>query len=508
MRAWRMLLLAVLSLLLWITAANAETRALLIGCDHFLSQQDTWPASHHNAEAMAAALQGLREPPSVTVTLPDGLSSADALAQAVQDAFDGVTAEDTCIFYVSTHGLWEEGQSAGDFSLLLSDGSREAAVTALELKRLLDAFPARKLLILDACHSGALIGKGVPLPAVNLFAGRDYLVLCSSGGMEDSFFWASDGESGAGAGFFTDCLIRGISDLGNAAADENRDSAVTLTELHRYLLASHGTSSAQAYPENSDEPIFLLRENRRLNRSAMLNNVRFETGALSIASPSISLSFTVLQPVRVGYQMIYQRGGAWDFDGAELIWDQPDLPGQPAGQLEPGYKERTVTLHTWDEEYGEGYVLLQLLAVRGEQTVIAASTVLCLPPSDGDPQLSAEAAASFDPSSGEEACIIVRHALPCELSVRLLDGSGTVVRRLATLEPTRPLQLSPTGTSFFWDGLLRDGTPAPDGIYTVRVSAQVGDELWEAEDVTLTLQRHTEKPVFRPSPIDRRFAVP
>lgn len=489
MRMLRMLIPAVFLLLLWCGVSRAETRVLLIGCDRFLTQQDTYPASHHNTEAMAAALSSLREQPAALVSLPDGLPSEEALSAAVDTAFGGCAEDDLCIFYISTHGLWEEGLRAGEFRLLLSDGVAETALGADRLKTLLDAVPARKLLILDACHSGAVIGRGVPLPAENLFAGDRYLVLCSSGGMEDSWYWSSDDGTGAGAAFFTDCLVRGISDAGNAEADENLDRTVTLSELYRYLLSSHGASCAQVYPEDCGETVFLLPERVRTNRGALLQHVCFESGALSIASPSISLSFTVLQPTRVAYRLIYQRGGSWDFAHPELIWDQPELPGMPAGSLEPGYKERTVTLHTRDEDYGEGYVLLQVLAVRGSRTVIAASTVLCVPPADGDPELEVLTSGAFDPDAGGEACILIRHALPCELSVRLLDSEGHTVARLMTQQPTRPHQMNPTGTTLFWNGRLRSGEAVPDGTYTVRVSALVGDEPWDAEDTVLTVSR-------------------
>lgn len=489
MKIMHALALAALFLILGCTAAFSESMALLIGCDHFLSLQDTYPASHHNAESMASALGSLREPPTVTVVMPDGLDSAEALAHAMTEAYSTAGEADTCIFYISTHGIWEAGEDAGDFRFLLSDGTSEVQVTARQLKTMLDAFPARKLLILDACHSGAVIGKGVPLPAENLFTGDRYLVLCSSGGTEDSWYWSSGDGTDAGSGFFTDCLVRGISSTGNAAADENLDHAVTLDELHRYLLRSHGASCAQAYPEVCEDEIFRLPERQRVNRGALLQRVCFGSGALSIASPAISLSFTVLQPTRVAYQLVYQRGGSWDFDHALLIWDQPELPGQLPGSLEPGYKERTISLRTRDEDYGEGYVLLQVLAVRGSRTVVGASTVLCIPPADGDPQLRVRSVSTFNPSVGEEACIFVEHAIPCELSVRVIRSDGTTAARLMTNEPTRPQQLIPSGTTITWNGRLRDGTEAPDGDYTIRVTAVVGDEIWEADDVTIRVSR-------------------
>ena len=70
----------------------------------------------------------------------------------------------------------------------------------------------KKVLIIDACHAGAMIGKGVHPPFDNVFAGPDYVVLCSSGGAEESWFWSGDidGERLAGAGYFSGALVRAV----------------------------------------------------------------------------------------------------------------------------------------------------------------------------------------------------------------------------------------------------------------------------------------------------------
>lgn len=96
-------------------------------------------------------------------------------------------------------------------------------------------FPAKKVLLLDACHSGAMIGKGVEKSFENLFAGDNYYVVCSSGGEEESWYWSGEvgGERLAGAGYFSGALADALSRTGSFGADENRDGAITLTELRR-----------------------------------------------------------------------------------------------------------------------------------------------------------------------------------------------------------------------------------------------------------------------------------
>ena len=163
MARWRIAWLALFLALLTVPAL-AENRALLIGCDHFLTQDDTSPASENNVLHMARALSGGSMNLASLVTRRTGLGRESELQELIQEAFGEATEEDTCYFYISTHGLWEEGQSAGEFTLLLSDGHREHRLAASRLKELLEPVPGTKVLILDACHSGAVIGKGVPAP--------------------------------------------------------------------------------------------------------------------------------------------------------------------------------------------------------------------------------------------------------------------------------------------------------------------------------------------------------
>ena len=499
MARWRIAWLALFLALLTVPAL-AENRALLIGCDHFLTQDDTSPASENNVLHMARALSGGSMNLASLVTRRTGLGRESELQELIQEAFGEATEEDTCYFYISTHGLWEEGQSAGEFTLLLSDGHREHRLAASRLKELLEPVPGTKVLILDACHSGAVIGKGVPAPFDRLFEGEEWKIVCSSGGAEESWFWAGaedDLEQKTGAGYFSDTLVRGISGAGGFASDLNRDGTVTLRELKRYLRANHGASTVQTWPEESDFPLMTYDVNTVTvqRRAALVEGISLETGALSFASPSIQMSFTVLSPLRMVYQLVYQQGGRWDFDNAVWIYDDGEdggLLGNMPGALTPGFKERTITLQTPDEDYGDGYVLLQLLALTGQELTVVGGTVLCIPPVGGDPELLVEVPEAFDPSRGEELSFSVAHSLPCEITVLILDGEGKTVRRLVSREPTRPEQLNPSASTYTWSGLTAAGELVPPGTYTLRVTAIVGDERWEADDRTFAIIRRED----------------
>ena len=468
------------------TVGNGRVnRALLVGCDRFLSQPDTTPSSANNVERMAQALSGGTMELETLVTQPDGLSTTGDLAAMILDAFSAADEDDVSIFYLSTHGVWEEGMTAAQMTLLLSDGQRESAVSAYMLRTMFDQILGKKVLIIDACHAGAMLGKGVDTQLSNVFAGEDYIVVCSSGGAEESWFWSGDidGERLAGAGYFSEALVRAGSERGGYGADDNRDGAITLTELKRYLLDNHGASTVRTYPESSDFPIFTYDAESYTGRSrmALIEGVSFESDVISADDPTVYFSFNVVSSVQVAYQLVYHRGGRWDFDNATLIYDNNgDFSAYPVAghSLSLGLKERALTISREDGE-SSGYVLLQLLTIERGMPSVACSRVLCVPPASGDPGLSISTPAFFAPEDGEELTFNVLHAFPCELTVTIEDIDGTTIRRLSSRQATRPEQLDPTGTCFTWDGLATTGELSPEGLYRIHVKAYVNGERYE-----------------------------
>ena len=461
-------------------------RALLVGCDQFLSQQETTPSSYNNVLSMAEALSDGTLALETLITRPDGLSASGDLAALVLDAFSDADEDDMSLFYLSTHGLWEEGMSAGGVTLLLSDGERETAVTAHQLRTMFDQIRGQKVLIIDACHAGAMLGKGVSAQLSNVFAGPDYMVVCSSGGAEDSWFWSGDinGERLAGAGYFSGALIRAISPAGGFAADDNRDGVITLTELRRTLLSTHGISTVRTYPEQSDYPIFTYdaEEAAYNRREALIEGISFESDVLTAEDPTAYFSFNVVASVQVAYQLVYHRGGRWDFDQATLIYDnngQFSAYPQPGRALARGLKERAITISREDAG-SSGYVLLQLLTIERGMPAVAASRVLCVPPDSGDPALAVSAPAFFAPEDGEELTFNISHAFPCELTVTVEDMEGRTIRRLASRQGSRPEQLEPAASCFTWDGRDNAGDLAPEGLYRICVKAYVNEERYDA----------------------------
>ncbi|MBQ8554300.1 MAG: caspase family protein [Clostridia bacterium] len=460
-------------------------RALLVGCDRFISQMDTVPSSANNVNLMAQALSGGTMELANLVTRPEGITTTSELAALMDETFAGADDNDVSYFYISTHGVWEEGTGSGGMMLLLSDGERESSVTARQLRRLFDGVPGKKVLLLDACHAGAMIGKGVNEHLSNIFAGSDYVVICSSGGAEESWFWSGDidGERLAGAGYFSGALVRALSDEGGYGADDNRDGSITLTELRRYLLDNHGASTVRTYPENSDFALLTYDAAAYTGRGrdALIEGVTFEADVLSTEEPTVYFTYNVVRSVQVAYQLVYHRNGRWDFDNAQLIYDNNGQYSNYsiAGRtLSPGMKERAIVIERADAG-SSGYVLLQLLTIERGMPAVVSSRVLCVPPDKGDPALSVEMKADFCPGAYEEMTFIVRHGIPCEMTVTIIDSEGKTVSRLASRQPTRPEHLSPSGTSFTWDGMRSNGDPAEEGAYRIKIKAYVGGETYE-----------------------------
>ena len=93
-------------------AAGRVNRALLVGCDRFVSQMDTTPSSANNVEMMAQALAGGTMAPEKLMTSVDSVASIGNLAGLILDAFDQADEDDVSLFYISTHGLWQEAMGS------------------------------------------------------------------------------------------------------------------------------------------------------------------------------------------------------------------------------------------------------------------------------------------------------------------------------------------------------------------------------------------------------------
>lgn len=198
--------------------------------------------------------------------------TADGIRQAIGEAFAQAQEQDVSLFYYSGHG------SAWNGALF---GIDEKTVSPSELRECLDKVPGRKIVIVDACHSGALIGKSVGTgetadPFVSAFlrafaqknrsnlAADRYYVMTAAHSTQTSVE-IIDGFRHYGA--FTTSLAKGCGyDFPSDAvceryADTNEDGVITFEEAFRYARIEANTynasQTAQVWPEDCSRFGFL-----------------------------------------------------------------------------------------------------------------------------------------------------------------------------------------------------------------------------------------------------------
>lgn len=489
MRQWiiRLISLMLLFVCIFPCAVAEETapreRALLIGIDEFVSQPSAYPSSTNNVYAMQEMFQGAATPLEAILLPSEPVTSPKQLTMLIQSAFDGATEGDVSYLYISTHGLYDP-EAGVEPQLLLSDGVIENTLSPRQLEEAFEGIGGTKVIILDACNSGAFIGKGESSQPDNLFfLGDDFKVLTSSGALEESWYWDSDKDptSRQGAFYFTQALTQALSPAFEYPADQNRDGEVTLHELHQHLLLGHAASTPQVYPQSDDFVLFRYDPDSQSpaeRRHSPIMDVTFSGSILTRQNPEITLEFIATRPVQVGYQIVYQREGKWQFDQAQIIYDEAErftVFGDQQGAISAGRKVRTLTIGDLPED-AYGYVLVQLFSIENGKLTIHAGRALCVPQENQLPQVNVTVPETYSPDGGRELCIFVSHDAPCTLSVTIVDEDGKTVHRLCHKQPTRPMQLTPQGSVFYWDGTLKDGSSLPEGTYRISVKAYSGDE--------------------------------
>jgi len=146
-----------------------------------------------------------------------------------------MTSRDVAVFSFSGHGVRDR---QGVFFLFPFDGEpKEVSISGVseeEIKRYCQTTPGRLLLLLDACHSGAIGGDfrpgevGMADDLVRDLLTEDFgvIVMCSSMGREVSLE-----NSQWGHGAFTLALAEGL----RGGADYNKDSTIHLNEIDLYV---------------------------------------------------------------------------------------------------------------------------------------------------------------------------------------------------------------------------------------------------------------------------------
>ena len=342
------------------------TRCLVIGFDRFVTMPSTGRASANNTETMAALLEDFLPGEKQITIHVDGPGNIDGFEELIRETFAGAREEDTALVYLSTHGV-SAPEAPGGTVLLISDGEQEEGLTPERLREMLDGIPGKKILMADACRSGALIGRGAK-NGRDFFDDDRYRALVSAGAGEDSWFWSAEEDEYTGTGYFTEALDSALRASDPEQIDPDGNGTVSLKELTDRLREIHGASTVYSRPEEDDEPLFILPEDRKAG--AKLRGLQFDPVEGDGESLTLKFRFRAEEQVRLMYQLVPSRNGKWDFEHAVKTPDR-EWTGLVRGLVSPGEKERTIRLRP--ESLGEdGKALLQIISLQGEERRPAA----------------------------------------------------------------------------------------------------------------------------------------
>lgn len=136
-----------------LTQSEPVYRALLVG-NTYPNESNYLVGCDNDSAAMAMMLGRMTGTP-YQVTVSNNLTDS-GMINAIASTFANATANDVSLFYFSGHGA-----NAVDTSFHGAlVGVHHTYLSVARLKESLDAIPGKKIVIIDSCHSGQMIGKG------------------------------------------------------------------------------------------------------------------------------------------------------------------------------------------------------------------------------------------------------------------------------------------------------------------------------------------------------------
>ena len=355
---------------------DGKTRCLLIGCDRFVTMPGTEPASANNVDTMAALLTDFLPKGTTIQQQVNGPGTIGGFEELIDDAFRDANTADTAVIYLSTHGILKEDESGRQWvELLLSDGTDEEGLGPERLRQILDGIPGEKVLILDACHSGAMIGCGEGAN-INWFANDTCRVLVSSGADEESWFWSADKDTYTGTGYFTSAMNNALRASDLSQIDPNGSGYVSLEELTARLRGIHGASTVYCWPEKSGMPLFSLPKDRKPGNR--LRGFYFDPLKTDDDKVELKMHFDIGESTWLMYHKVPSNNGKWDFEHTVKAKDR-EKKNLIRGLLEPDGKPRHRTFQISLEELARhGKVLFQVVTLHGDERtpVVEAEIVI------------------------------------------------------------------------------------------------------------------------------------
>ena len=158
-------------------------RALLIG-NTYTGESNELPGCNNDVDGMRTMLGRMTATP-YSVTVKKNIRAEEILS-SISSTFGNASYNDVSLFYYSGHGansLGADGNPTSYHAALV--GTFQTYVSIARLKTELDKIPGKKVIIIDACHSGQFIARDGTMTqvsssafnsqVVNLFANDDQL---------------------------------------------------------------------------------------------------------------------------------------------------------------------------------------------------------------------------------------------------------------------------------------------------------------------------------------------
>ena len=240
--------------------ADTTYRALLVGQCEYVSPMTALKGPANDVVAMENALS-LHPVTPYQCTIRENLTVTE-LSSAILTTFAEAKEQDVSLLYYSGHG------ANGGYLV----GIDRRPLSPANLRIILDQIPGRKIVIVDACNSGAIIGKSADAVQQSFteafitafsavkrsLASDSYYVITAARGTQDSMEFQL--TTGMPFGLFTWAFCEAIGyDYFNQKeispkSDENGDGVVTIDEAHQYAarkaIEYYPDQEAQVYPEN------------------------------------------------------------------------------------------------------------------------------------------------------------------------------------------------------------------------------------------------------------------
>lgn len=163
--------------------AAGTYRALLIG-NTYIGESNELPGCDNDVDGMRTMLGRMTATP-YSVTVKKNIRAEEILS-SISSTFGNASYNDVSLFYYSGHGansLGTDGNPTSYHAALV--GTFQTYVSIARLKTELDKIPGKKVIIIDACHSGQFIARDGAVTqvsssafnsqVVNLFANDDQL---------------------------------------------------------------------------------------------------------------------------------------------------------------------------------------------------------------------------------------------------------------------------------------------------------------------------------------------